>query len=95
MFMSYLYSKLPETGVSPHIGTGGTDDEGPTMMSDFLTRIGNAKSEDEIDKVLLEEVTRAQCQIVQAELNSIPCDTAEEGIGTTAGNASYALAKLK
>src|ERR1700680_2600902 len=25
MFMSYLYSKLPETGVSPHIGTGGQD----------------------------------------------------------------------
>src|ERR1700686_253750 len=24
MFMSYLYSKLPETGVSPHIGTGGS-----------------------------------------------------------------------
>src|SRR5450432_3230388 len=24
MFGSYLYSKLPETGVSPHIGTGGT-----------------------------------------------------------------------
>src|SRR5450759_288514 len=23
MRMSYLYSKLPETGVSPHIGTGG------------------------------------------------------------------------
>jgi hypothetical protein len=23
MFMSYLYSKLPETGVPPHIGTGG------------------------------------------------------------------------
>ena len=23
--MSYLYSKLPETGVSPHIGTGGRD----------------------------------------------------------------------
>ena len=23
--MSYLYSKLPETGVSPHIGTGGTE----------------------------------------------------------------------
>src|SRR5271167_1044854 len=23
MFMSYLYSKLPETGVSPRIGTGG------------------------------------------------------------------------
>ena len=22
--MSYLYSKLPETGVSPHIGTGGS-----------------------------------------------------------------------
>jgi len=22
--MSYLYSKLPETGVPPHIGTGGT-----------------------------------------------------------------------
>src|SRR5271169_4143805 len=26
MFMSYLYSKLPETGVSPHIGTGGSDE---------------------------------------------------------------------
>src|SRR6202162_3608185 len=25
MFMSYLYSKLPETGVSPHIGTGGVE----------------------------------------------------------------------
>src|ERR1700690_1020811 len=25
MFMSYLYSKLPETGVSPQIGTGGTE----------------------------------------------------------------------
>src|SRR4249920_817105 len=25
MFMSYLYSKLPETGVSPHIGTGGAE----------------------------------------------------------------------
>src|SRR5271168_1601790 len=25
MFMSYLYSKLPETGVSPRIGTGGSD----------------------------------------------------------------------
>ena len=24
--MSYLYSKLPETGVSPHIGTGGSQD---------------------------------------------------------------------
>jgi MFS family permease len=24
MVMSYLYSKLPETGVSPHIGTGGS-----------------------------------------------------------------------
>src|SRR5450631_2450887 len=24
MRMSYLYSKLPETGVSPHIGTGGS-----------------------------------------------------------------------
>jgi hypothetical protein len=23
MVMSYLYSKLPETGVPPHIGTGG------------------------------------------------------------------------
>src|SRR5664280_1856379 len=26
MCMSYLYSKLPETGVSPHIGTGGSHD---------------------------------------------------------------------
>src|SRR5450759_2038726 len=25
MCMSYLYSKLPETGVSPHIGTGGNE----------------------------------------------------------------------
>src|ERR1700691_6167248 len=25
MFGSYLYSKLPETGVSPHIGTGGEE----------------------------------------------------------------------
>src|ERR1035437_8957002 len=25
MCMSYLYSKLPETGVSPHIGTGGSE----------------------------------------------------------------------
>src|ERR1700691_596192 len=25
MFGSYLYSKLPETGVSPHIGTGGSE----------------------------------------------------------------------
>src|SRR5665213_2924474 len=25
MCMSYLYSKLPETGVSPHIGTGGRE----------------------------------------------------------------------
>src|ERR1035437_4509151 len=25
MCMSYLYSKLPDTGVSPHIGTGGSD----------------------------------------------------------------------
>src|SRR5450432_2374952 len=25
MRMSYLYSKLPETGVSPHIGTGGAE----------------------------------------------------------------------
>src|SRR5579859_6003627 len=25
MVMSYLYSKLPETGVSPHIGTGGPE----------------------------------------------------------------------
>src|SRR5450631_149081 len=28
MVMSYLYSKLPETGVSPHIGTGGSDHVG-------------------------------------------------------------------
>jgi hypothetical protein len=61
------------------------------MMSDFLTRIGNAKSEDEIDKVL-EKVTRAQRGMVQAELNSIPCVAIGEGI---ARNASYALAKLK
>src|SRR5208282_90685 len=30
MFMSYLYSKLPETGVSPHIGTGGWQRDHPT-----------------------------------------------------------------
>src|ERR1019366_6734649 len=28
MCMSYLYSKLPETGVSPHIGTGGAQAAG-------------------------------------------------------------------
>jgi hypothetical protein len=31
MCMSYLYSKLPETGVSPHIDTGGT---GANIMPD-------------------------------------------------------------
>jgi len=29
--MSYLYSKLPETGVSPHIGTGGFDPDNPVQ----------------------------------------------------------------
>src|SRR6202795_3929232 len=29
MGMSYLYSKLPETGVSPHIGTGGPGTRSP------------------------------------------------------------------
>src|SRR6266576_2215057 len=36
MFMSYLYSKLPETGVSPHIGTGGT--ERRAMLFPFASR---------------------------------------------------------
>src|ERR1035437_5684183 len=35
MCMSYLYSKLPETGVSPHIGTGGRD-ESSKQMSDLI-----------------------------------------------------------
>jgi pimeloyl-ACP methyl ester carboxylesterase len=42
MFMSYLYSKLPETGVSPHIGTGGEGDgvtgpEGSANDARFFT----------------------------------------------------------
>src|SRR5271165_7285621 len=32
MVMSYLYSKLPETGVSPHIGTEGALDPGGTAV---------------------------------------------------------------
>jgi hypothetical protein len=31
--MSYLYSKLPETGVSPHIGTGGRRNTMETALS--------------------------------------------------------------
>jgi len=31
--MSYLYSKLPETGVSPHIDTGGVADKAPKRAS--------------------------------------------------------------
>src|SRR5450830_629662 len=42
MCMSYLYSKLPETGVSPHIGTGGSDNGGRGrafgMRRDAVTR---------------------------------------------------------
>jgi integrase len=34
MRMSYLYSKLPETGVSPHIGTGGRRIATVTMRGD-------------------------------------------------------------
>src|SRR5450755_4756586 len=36
MRMSYLYSKLPETGVSPHIGTGGSDEPAPAELSEDL-----------------------------------------------------------
>ena len=31
--MSYLYSKLPETGVPPHIGTGGAPNLSPRALS--------------------------------------------------------------
>jgi len=31
--MSYLYSKLPETGVSPHIGTGGNSTGGTATLN--------------------------------------------------------------
>src|ERR1700675_3403139 len=37
MFMSYLYSKLPETGVSPHIGTGG----GEPVLVDHVRPVGD------------------------------------------------------
>src|SRR5450432_1815822 len=33
MVMSYLYSKLPETGVSPHIGTGGIEMRGRRQVT--------------------------------------------------------------
>src|ERR1700730_18758892 len=36
MFMSYLYSKLPETGVSPHIGTGGRGTVGVMPLKRLL-----------------------------------------------------------
>src|SRR5664279_4641764 len=50
MCMSYLYSKLPETGVSPHIGTGGGRKSGSglkppqaaVVKSDGGERCGNA-----------------------------------------------------
>src|ERR1035437_387906 len=38
MCMSYLYSKLPETGVSPHIGTGGAADLKLELAIAFLER---------------------------------------------------------
>ena len=34
--MSYLYSKLPETGVSPHIGTGGGRKIGERAVTLYL-----------------------------------------------------------
>src|SRR5271163_2015382 len=39
MFMSYLYSKLPETGVSPRIGTGGNERHGK-QLTDTLDIVG-------------------------------------------------------
>src|SRR5271166_1452891 len=36
MVMSYLYSKLPETGVSPHIGTEGARLRGGLLYDDEL-----------------------------------------------------------
>ena len=35
--MSYLYSKLPETGVSPHIGTEGSGDPAQDYLPDVIT----------------------------------------------------------
>ena len=37
--MSYLYSKLPETGVSPHIGTGGLRHFRVTSKQELKDRI--------------------------------------------------------
>src|ERR1035437_4279567 len=51
MCMSYLYSKLPETGVSPPIGTGGSEARGemtkaPIALQELRRRIyRKAKSE--------------------------------------------------
>ena len=37
--MSYLYSKLPETGVSPHIGTGGLGHEIQFTESEIMVAV--------------------------------------------------------
>src|SRR5664280_2318841 len=42
MCMSYLYSKLPETGVSPHIGTGGSELTRPSRDRDRGKPLGSA-----------------------------------------------------
>src|SRR5450631_2624018 len=40
MRMSYLYSKLPETGVSPHIGTGGARSLSHTLRQFCRRKLG-------------------------------------------------------
>src|SRR5208283_2619307 len=54
MFMSYLYSKLPETGVSPHIGTGGPSPEAVSPVA--LPAPSATASEEEPDKAFTNEV---------------------------------------
>ena len=46
--MSYLYSKLPETGVSPHIGTGGS--RRAIYAVDVRRRLDVANAPDEIGR---------------------------------------------
>src|SRR5664279_5541497 len=47
MCMSYLYSKLPETVVSPHIGTGGID-----LAGKYRVRVSSGVDAEALQRVL-------------------------------------------